>query len=550
VSGQAELPIADHPAARPTIRSLSAVAAQWIVRIGDRLNPILVKETRQALKSRQFGITFGLVLLCGWVWSIVGVAMAGPHVFYGVHGPDMFFGYYVILAFPLLVIVPFGAFRSLAGEQEDRTYELLSITALGPRQIVGGKLGSAGVQMAIYLSAVSPCLAFTYMLRGIDFPTILFILLYTVLGSLALSVAALLVGTLTAEKHWQVVLSVLSILGLVYAFGGACALVMETLNWADLPFGESEFWQVNGAFLTAYVTYFALLFYAASAQLTFVSDNRSTRLRFVMLIQHVLCVGWMSWFWIGPARGEEEVLLAFMILIGLHWYVMGAFMIGESPDLSPRVKRRLPQSFLGRVFLTWFNPGPGTGYLLAVSGLLAALLMVVLGVAAQHLFESWNLSRWSSRYTSVTLAFGLLGASYATIYLGLGLLVIRFLRRITQVGILLNLLIHVLLLMLGSGVPVVIQLMSPEFRYLDYTLLQITNPLWTLAHVADRSNLPAEAAVLLLLIPFTAAIVFLLTLPGVAREVRQVRVAKPKRVAEEDAELTPVRPVKTSPWDN
>ena len=34
--------------------------------------------------------------------------------------------------------------------------------------------------------------------------------------------------------------------------------------------------------------------------------------------------------------------------------------------LSPRVKRDLPQTLLGRIFLTWFAPGPGTGYMFAV----------------------------------------------------------------------------------------------------------------------------------------------------------------------------------------
>ena len=137
-------------------------------RLGDRLNPILVKETRQALKSRQFLITFALLLFLGWGWSLLGIAMIGPAASVGTHGGDMFTGYFAILAFPLVIVVPFGAFRSLAAEQETRTFELLSITALGPRQIVAGKLGSAVVQMSVYLSAISPCLGFTYLLRGID----------------------------------------------------------------------------------------------------------------------------------------------------------------------------------------------------------------------------------------------------------------------------------------------------------------------------------------------------------------------------------------------
>ena len=49
-----------------------------LVRLGDRLNPILVKETRQALKSRQFLITFVLLLFCAWGWSVLGIARIGP----------------------------------------------------------------------------------------------------------------------------------------------------------------------------------------------------------------------------------------------------------------------------------------------------------------------------------------------------------------------------------------------------------------------------------------------------------------------------------------
>src|SRR5262245_47167201 len=67
--------------------------------IGDRLNPILVKETRQALKGRQFTITFTLVLICGWLWSIAGPALMDIDLAYGTAGRDMFMGYYVILSF-------------------------------------------------------------------------------------------------------------------------------------------------------------------------------------------------------------------------------------------------------------------------------------------------------------------------------------------------------------------------------------------------------------------------------------------------------------------
>ena len=105
---------------------------------------------------------------------------------------------------PLLIVVPYAAFRSLAAEREDGTYELLSITTLTARQIVLGKLGSAILQMMVYYSALAPCIAFTYLLRGIDIITIGLFLTYTFLASLLLSIFGLMMATVTQARHWQV----------------------------------------------------------------------------------------------------------------------------------------------------------------------------------------------------------------------------------------------------------------------------------------------------------------------------------------------------------
>ena len=533
------------------VSGMAERCARGLAWAADRINPILVKEVRQALKSRQFVVTFALLLICGWIWSILGLAIMGPEAAYGVHGADMFAGYYVILAFPLLVIVPFGAFRSLAGEQEDRTYELLSITALSPRQIVGGKLASAVVEMLIYLSAISPCLAFTYMLRGVSFPSVLFAVACLFFTSLAFSVIGLLVGTLSSEKHWQVVLSVLLVVGLFLAFWLACRLMFEGV-WFEIPFGETWFWQGAAGWMTAYVTYFALVFYAAVARITFESDNRSTRLRAIMAFQHVCCVGWIAWI-VAAVEPAIELLLVFLSFAGAHWYVMGALMTGESPRLSLRVRRQLPQSFLGRAFLTWFNPGPATGYMFAACGSLAALVLAGLGIWIREAFAGSGIRPWNAGEIEAVLAFGALVACYLVIYLGLGLLVLRLLRRLGQGGWLLAVIVHPALLAVGIGVPLVIQLTSAAMRSAGYSLLQISNPFWTLAEIGDRPTLPLEAPLLLTLLPLAAAVVFVLNLPGIVREVRYVRIATPRRVAEEDAELhpetRPAEPMRASPWD-
>jgi hypothetical protein len=153
------------------------------------------------------------------------------------------------------------------------------------------------------------------------------------------------------------------------------------------------------------------------------------------------------------------------------------------------------------------------------------------------------------------LAFGLLGLSYIAIYLGVGLLVTRVLRTFMHVEVMLTLLIQFLLVLVGIFVPWVVQSIAlRNADYEDFTLVRVPDPICSLVHLMDTGGgLPPEGFLLLVVVPLLALIVFVLNLPAVAREVQQVRIAKPARVAEEDAELAalkaPTGPVRTSPWD-
>jgi hypothetical protein len=91
-------------------------------------------------------------------------------------------------------------------------------------------------------------------------------------------------------------------------------------------------------------------------------------------------------------------------------------------------------------------------------------------------------------------------------------------------------------------------MMSVEMRNLDYTFLQITNPFWSLVHIADGGM--AEGYALALVVPAAAACMFLLNLRGIVRELQQVRVAPPPRVLADEAELHPPPEAQpTNPWD-
>jgi hypothetical protein len=241
----------------------------------------------------------------------------------------------------------------------------------------------------------------------------------------------------------------------------------------------------------------------------------------------------MGWGLI-EAEGDLFIAIPYLIFSGMHWALMGAFMNGESAELSHRVKRQLPQSFLGRTFLTWFNPGPAAGYVFAIVNMAMVLVFSWLAIAANAFIYSGRTSSilGASPYQTI-FVFGLIEFSYIVIYLGLGRWLTALLRRFNQGKMLLGLLVQVLLLMIGCGAPLTIHLMIADLRN-DYSLLEISNPFWTLEEILEHRSLTPEVLAALIVLPVVAAFVFLGNLPSVVTAVRHVRIAKPRRVVEED----------------
>ncbi|HUG66285.1 MAG TPA: hypothetical protein VMM76_00960 [Pirellulaceae bacterium] len=515
-----------------------------IERGGERLNPILVKEARQALKSKQFVITFTLLLLAGWVWSMLGVALLSPGVYYAPGGRFMLSGYFIILTIPVLVIVPFSAFRSLAAEREDGTFELLSITALSSRQIVTGKLGSAMLQMLVYYSALSPCIAFTYLLRGVDIVTIVFLLFWTLVASVLLSTIGLVVATVTRARHWQVLLSVLLLVMLcIVTFIWTMSFVSLITDTQVTAFDDVDFWLAMAAIMTFCISHAVMFVLIAAAQISFASDNRSTKLRVMLLVQQTLWLGWMMLFWI---RFEDKTILYFFVSVpAVYWTLAGACLMGEAAILSPRVKRSLPQSFLGRMCFTWFNPGSGTGYTFTVANLLTVgIVTVAAGLTAElggFAAAPGNLD-W--------LVFVTLAVAYVVLYLGIGRLVVLLLRQLGRVTMLLTFLVNLFLAVVGVAMPLFFQAWLEGYSRISYSIVQMTNWAWTLEEAADGNLL--SFSLVPIIIYCSAGVVFLLNLLFAIYEVEQVRLVTPERVPRDEHEIHPRNDDsrrRASPWD-
>jgi hypothetical protein len=545
-----------------------------LARLSEHLNPILVKEARQALRSRQFITTFFLMLSAGWFWSLLGLALMGPAVYYSTDGPSMFYVYHLILAFPLLVIAPFAAFYSLASERQDRTYELVSITALNARQILSGKLCGIMLQMMIYLSAIFPCLAFTYLLRGIDIFTILLAVIYTCAMSLGLSVFGLMLATLSPPRQRQNANGVLLAIVLFFVFFTNIWIVFGALvagqgAMIDAP----EFWQANLGLLILYANLFALVFLSARSQLTTVCQNRSTALRVALVVSQLSMLAWTAW---AQLRWGGNFVFGFIFFSTFLWWFAGIFLIGEPPVLSARIKRELPQTLLGRILFSWFAPGPGTGYMFVIANMLAMSLMAnfpfallagnfrVAGPTAVYTTNSAVTTGATVGTTTITPTVTatlrmtrtdvfetcVIATSYVIIYLGVGKWLMWTISRFGEVCLATRVLVNALLLMAGSCFPWIIQITNPATRNMGYTLLQITNPIWTIWECCGK-GIPVVGSVLVLTLPAVALLCWLANLPALTAELKQVRIPKPPRVAEEDEQIEaaahPVLPA--SPWD-
>ena len=498
----------------------------FLTRMGDYLNPILVKETRQALKSRQFTASFWLVLLFAAGWSFVGISILMPSVYYLPSGRFMLIGYFVVLCIPLLLVVPFSAFRSLATECEDGTYELLSITSLSARQIVTGKLGSAVLQMMVYYAALAPCIAFTYLLRGMDIGTIVILLVGTFLISVLFCCVGLVFAGMNKSRQWQALSSVLLLIMLIIGGWAWGISMVQLVDQGSTALNTFEFWQGVGFTLSMYFTLVALLILIAAAQNSFASDNRSTKIRITMLVQMILFAGWMIYLWLNTGEGAFAPIS--LTIGGIVWMIYGAFLTGEFAELSPRARRDLPQSFFGRMFLTWFNPGSATGYIFIVASFMAFVVLIqlvnIIGAA----------NRPGMEYDVNDLfPFGLLLWAYMAFYLGLGRLIIIGLRRVSDFGVTAVFLIHVLVLTASTAFPTFLQYWLQDFRAADYSYLQMMNWMWSLIETMTGSYLMWPVVVTMSLAALT---MFCLNLVLAAREVEATRLAAPERVRKDEEE--------------
>jgi hypothetical protein len=134
-----------------------------------------------------------------------------------------------------------------------------------------------------------------------------------------------------------------------------------------------------------------------------------------------------------------------------------------------------------------------------------------------------------------------------SLYAGLGLLAVRRFRKLLSAAAFAALLLQPLPLLAGTVIPLVLQeLLYGSLEH--YSPLQLTNPFWTCVEL-DRWRLNlVDEFIILRIIWATALFVLALNASSILNELRQVRIAAPPRVVDDDAQASG-RAGPNNPWE-
>ncbi len=376
-------------------------------RLGDRLNPLVVKEVRQGLRTRVFWSSFGLMLIACVLISMVAYATARESGF-SPQGQNYFFAFFFCLGVVHFFIIPYSAYRSLAREREDETWVLLILTGLGPRRILRGKVASFLVQAGLYASAVGPFLLFSYYLNGIDLPTILTVLVLGGAWLVFLTVLSVCTATLADGRMGRALVHLLLLgalcMGLVQGLVGAFAISEQ----GHRMWGDDEFIAFVVGALWAMLSYGWLLFETAAARLALATENYTRGPRLALLVQMGVTAALVTGLWFVENK-DEDVATVTSILGCLHLAVVGLFMATDVDGLTRSLRAGTrPWSLL--------RPGAVRGF---------RFMLVLAGAWTAMCAGLFVASPSPGSHAEAELMGVLAAPAYLVLYLGLALVVAR-----------------------------------------------------------------------------------------------------------------------------
>ena len=293
-------------------------------------------------------------------------------------GQELFAVLFVVVALTCLVFVPLYAGIRLTMERNDANIDLLFTTTIPPAAIIRGKFWAAVALTALIYSACMPFLTFTYLLRGIDLPSIFASLAMAFACTAGVTMLAIFVGSVAGG--WLLRL----LLGGAFLFAWCWITVMVLIGGVQVAqmglnsmFNNREAWAVFGCFVLFGLCAWGFFYLLAVASISARSSNRMLPVRvFVTACWLAFGVIMAIWSWIEQSPLPTGTWLMTSVTV-LSCVLV--FVLAERETWTPRVRRSIPRGGFRRRFAWLFYTGSAGGVLwcftLGVLTLLAAQLL-------------------------------------------------------------------------------------------------------------------------------------------------------------------------------
>ena len=383
--------------------------------IGNSLNPIVIKELRQAVHGKFLAAV--LLIFLGIQLLTVGLFLTNDSVSLTFDaGRNIFKTLANMLLVTCLILVPAYTGLRLAIERSDANVDLLFITTLRPRSIIWGKFFAALVFTALLYGACMPFITLTYLLRGIDLPSI-FVLL--ALNFIVVAVAiqcTILLGCLPANRVFKIILG-LGWFFLIIAFIPwyiALTTIIPGVNLLDRGVGSQiGSWKFLAVALGVLITGSAcigLLAKLATALISPLAANRALPVRvYVSVVWLVTGIGAAIWSVAAGVAAPIGICASVHVLL----QCIGLFIaVSERESLGHRVRQSIPRRRLLRPFAFLFYSGTGGGVAWSSLMMISTLLFAVI-------FSSVYPHVWSGNdledFMTCMMALGMLSLSYAMV---------------------------------------------------------------------------------------------------------------------------------------
>ena len=373
--------------------------AEWV---DDRVNPVLLKELRQAVRGRFVVSALILSLLAEVVTVATMYAVDQLSQFRFDSSPvgEQTFGVLFTVTFvACLLFVPLYSGLRMSAERGDANTDLMYITTIAPRSIVIGKLLAVMAFVGLLFGAALPFLAFAYVLRGLDLLPCIIALAFALLVIVAEAALALFIGALPVTRPFKVMLGLSMVtFSLLLPMAGLELMTLMRTSAIVRTSGANSLVMLVATFLTiSFLSFIVIVL--TTGLLTPPTANRALPIRIMLSVVWVITLGltvrgvfFSKSFELMQIWGWTEIGLIAAVLLSA---------IGEREVWGPRVARTIPRRGFGRLIAFLFYSG-------AAGGVLWSVMMFLLTIGAMVIGASNFVS--SDRDADLLMAFDMAGA--------------------------------------------------------------------------------------------------------------------------------------------